>query len=262
MIKELKNKWNELYFGIIIFLFIAGYTFFFTSSYWMPQSSDAKAFTHLGEAQEWEAREVSVIRWDYSEEQELMEVELDITNKAYDGINKYKYSAITKSGEQLEVKAVVEEDNWVILHLSNVPERFREISLRMDMDDYSDDTLKLYTNVNKVSKVSKIEEKSVQEYKLLKLENQKKLCEKEIKALEKKISDSNNKVKNIESEIERLEGLKAYQTSKEQENTDYAINEANSQIEIEKGLVEDYGSQIQEFREKIKILDEEIANVK
>ena len=107
-----------------------------------------------------------------------------------------------------------------------------------------------------------IEEKSVQEYKLLKLENQKKLCEKEIKSLEKKISKSNEKVKNIESEILRLQGLKNYQTAKEQENTDYSINEANSQIEIEKGLVEDYGSQIQEFREKIKILDEEIANVK
>ena len=76
------------FFYIFIFFFIGGYALFFSSRGWMSTQSLAKKQTELHKEVEWENRKVRIIRWEYSEEQHLMEVELDITNTKYDGLQR------------------------------------------------------------------------------------------------------------------------------------------------------------------------------
>ena len=73
--------------------FIRGYLLFFTSRYWMQTSGGAKRLSPLNQEIDWNDRKVRLLRWEYSPDQKLMEVELAITNTAFDGMDKYQYSA-------------------------------------------------------------------------------------------------------------------------------------------------------------------------
>ena len=81
----------------------------------MPASADASYLTNIGEENKWEDRYITINRWQYSENQHLMEVDLTVDNKSYDGINKYKYSAVDLMGNVLKCEAKIEEDNWIVL---------------------------------------------------------------------------------------------------------------------------------------------------
>lgn len=79
-----KNK-ESLSFIIIIFLLTGGYLFFFTSTLWMPPSADASYLTPVGKEVIWDDRTITINRWQYSKEQQEMEVEIMVDNKSYDG---------------------------------------------------------------------------------------------------------------------------------------------------------------------------------
>ena len=143
----MKRNKDAIRFFIIIFFFVGGYVFFFSSTYWMPTSADASYLTKIGVTNSWEDREVTINRWQYSETQQLMEIDLDVANKSYDGINKYKFSAMDLKGNKLKCDVMIEEDDWIILRISGIPKRWSDVSLRMEMPDGTGDRLKLYTNV-------------------------------------------------------------------------------------------------------------------
>lgn len=99
------------FFYIFIFFFIGGYALFFSSRGWMSTQSLAKKQTELHKEVEWENRKVRIIRWEYSEEQHLMEVELDITNtKCFFVGNHAKRLYVTESViEIMSVMSLLEE---------------------------------------------------------------------------------------------------------------------------------------------------------
>ena len=88
---------------IFLAVFLAGYVFFLSSNLWMPVSGNAERLTPIGQTSEYEGRRVTLISWTYGTSQEEMEVEIDVVNRRFDGIDTYAFSAV-------EQKALSEDE--------------------------------------------------------------------------------------------------------------------------------------------------------
>lgn len=254
------QKKGNLHFFLILFVFIGGYLFFFTSNSWMPAGSSADALTIPGQENEWNGRTVSVIRWDYCETSGTMEVELGIRNTSYDGQNTYKYSALEKQGRNLPVKVVLEEADWVILQITDLPGRWSEISLRMDMkeDVESMGLLKLYTNVNDVNQVNKIEKKDRAGYLKARFETQIATYQSTIESLQGEIKNLENEKQEINREIARLQEGRQYQTLEQQRATDQAVAEAESKYKSAETEIVKKQTEITEMNERISLTQKQM----
>lgn len=130
----LRKNQESFSFIIVIFLLLGGYLFFFTSTLWMPPSADASYLTKVGTEVAWDDRTVIINRWDYSEKQNEMEVEITVNNKSYDGNNKYSFSAVELRGTMLKTEVKVSDEDWIVVKIKELPNRWSDISLRMDVN--------------------------------------------------------------------------------------------------------------------------------
>lgn len=256
----LRNK-DSIYFVIIIFLFIAGYSFFFTSRLWMPPGSDVRYFTNLNEEVNWGSRTVKIIRWDYCNKSKIMEVELDVANKEYDGKNVYDFEALEYGGEELSVKKIVEEADWIVLQISGLPKRWSEVSLRMFVEGTNEDRLKLYTNVKNVNKVEKIAEKDINGYRVGRFEKEVLNYQNEINDKNKQIESLTTEIENIQAEMARLEDGKTYQTELQIEATNEKISEANIKMISNQEKIVELQEEIAEINKRIEMVKLQINEV-
>lgn len=247
------QKKGNLNFILILFFFVGGYVFFFTSNSWMPAGSSANALTPPGQENEWNGRTVSVIRWDYCEDSGTMEVELGIRNASYDGQNTYAYSALEKRGENLEINVVLEEAEWVIIQIMDVPKRWSEVLLRLDMKDDAESMgfLKLYTNVNDVNHVERIEKKDRDGYLKERFETQIRTYQDMIGSLQEEIQKLEEEKQQIQLEITRLQESRQYQTAEQQTATDRAVTEAESKYRGAEEEIAQKQAEITEINERI-----------
>ncbi len=262
--QQIRNDKGKLYFLSVIFFFMAGYLFFFTSNYWMPVKSSATAYTALGREQSWNGKGITIIRWDYSERDRAMEVEIDIRNLAYDGQNQYQFKAQSRGGKQITVTTVIKDADWIILHLNDIPERWSEILLWMDQKEYSDQTagaLKLFTNINDVNRVDRIETKDWTGYRKQRFENQIVLYQDQIAGYQQEIAGSRNEIREIEAEITRLSGTKKYQTMDEQAQTDQSIETARKEIAKKEQEILDSQDEINQLTEKVILIQKQMEEV-
>lgn len=254
---------GNIQFIVPVTIILFGYIFFFTSNYWMPIGSNVSYFTKPGYKQEWNNREITLIRWDYCEQDQSMEIELDIQNNSFDGINKYIVSATDMNEGYIDIAKVVEEPDWIIVKLSNVPKRWSEISLRLMMNEEDEDPCKVYTNIKKVKHVKTLGQKDITGYRInrfnLEIEN----YQNEIKNIEEEKDKINKSTQNITEEINRLLEQEKFQTDQQKEETDSVINNARSQInsnnETIQGLevkIAEINRRIEKTKEKIKELND------
>lgn len=257
------KKPKYLLFILFFFFFIGGYLFFFTSMYWMPDNGTAKRLTKLHEVIEWNQRDLSLLRWEYSEEQQLMEVELEIINKEFDPDNEYEFSAIESSGQRMKVDVVLKEPDWIILQIKDIPKRFREISLHMEMEhDENKGVVRFYTNRNDVKRVSDIYEKTRKEYQVARLKETVNGYQLSIESLEDTIVEKQQSMDEITREIQRLEEKKAYQTEEELEQTELLIQDAQYDIATANDEIEQRVGEIEEYKARIEKVKEQIEEVK
>ena len=264
MASERKKRNRNIFFSIVLFLFIGGYTVFFTSRFWLRIPVQSGNATKIGTTVDWNDREVKLIRWEYSKQQNEMEVELDITNKRYDGINRYKFSAVDLNGNPLYVDKIIEEDDWIVLQIKDLPSRWSDISLRMDMPKESEDTtLKLYSSLQDVKKVGKIEKRSRTEYKVLRCDSQIADYNKKIQKAEQKQGKLNRENLRIDDKIAELKEKETYQTDEEKENTEQLISDAESQKQMNTDEMEELKNKVTEYQQRVSNIEkqkEKIAN--
>ena len=253
-----KRKGNFALFGLLTIL-IAGYMFFFSSTVWMPTNLSAQLQTPLNENVQWGDRTLQLIRWDYCEAEQIMEVEINIENNSYDGKNHYRYSAVDRSNEQLTVDTIIEDSNWIILRINNVKEEFGEVSLRLDMPENTDNTLKLYTNVNAVNRVAELKKRDRRGYQRLSLKRKAEAYEKEIQSLEKKKQLLAEKNERMRDEVIRLQNDLFYQTEEQREEQENKINDINSGINTNLDDIQSYEKQIEEKRERIELIEKQMS---
>lgn len=268
MIRKLKKQISgisgKMYFYFLIAFFVLGYIFFFSSNRWMPVTSSANAYTPLGQEIVWNGKKVSVIRWDYCENSRKMEVELDIRNTAFDGQNTYDFSVVVRGGGEATVDPVIEEADWIIVQINDVPERWSEILLSVDQENYNDTTsgvLKLFTNVNDVNRVNRIKKKDWNGYRRNRFETQIVSYQQQIKVNMKEIEKLQKEKQHIFTEITRLSNAKKYQTQEEQEETDQSITDAQKEAAGKDASVMQLQEENEELKEKIDLQQKQMEEV-
>lgn len=251
-----KNK-ESIRFFIIIFFFVGGYAFFFSSTYWMPASVDASYLTRLGTENTWNDRQITINRWDYSEEQSLMEVELSVENKSYDGKNTYDFSAVDLRGKRLIIKTQVADPDWIVLQIKEIPDKWSDISLRMEISGDNQERLKLYTNINDVNKVKSIEDLDRTGYLRKRFDSEITNYEKEAGKKKSEIENLNQEIIEIKKEIDRVTEAKMYQTDKQKQESDTLIADAQSTISTKEKQINTLNSEIEEIHQRIKMKEKQ-----
>lgn len=262
--KDLANRkgTKNLFFVLFFFFFIGGYLLFFTSRYWMQTSGGAKRLSPLNQEIDWNDRKVRLLRWEYSPDQKLMEVELAITNTAFDGMDKYQYSAWESRKGELNVKPVLEDSDWAVVQIRDVPERFGEISFRMEMpEDENAGMIRMYTNINDVEYTDRIDTKDKKGYQKQRFQTEITAYETEIEDLKKEIRKSEKQIGTITKEIEDMEAKKEYQTDEQKENTDKLISEALEKIDTLKETIAGTYADIEEQEERITNIKQQLEKL-
>ena len=142
-----KRKYLAVAIGIMV-----GYIVFLTSRIWFPGQSDASDYTQLGSQVMVGDTDISVllVYWAYAPNQAAMSVELDV--QAEVGIN-LDFLAVDKEMDQLPVICMLQESGTVVLKISDIPEDFGAISLRVVEGK---EQARLYTNLKQVDQVEKL----------------------------------------------------------------------------------------------------------
>lgn len=139
-----KRKYLTVAIGIMV-----GYIVFLTSRIWFPGQSDASDYTQLGSqimVGDTDSS-VSLVYWAYAPKQAAMSVELDVQVGMGTDLN---FQAVDKAMDQLPVTCMMQESGTVILKISDIPEDFGAISLRV-LD--GKEQARLYTNLKQVDQV-------------------------------------------------------------------------------------------------------------
>lgn len=257
-------------FLVALSLFIlGGYAVFFTSGFWLPYNGNY-SFTAPGSRLEFaDHRTVTLGRWDYSPEQNLMEVELEIDNPNFDGLDKYVCDVVirTGSGEQTgTVKTVIAQDDFFVLHILNVPKNFTELSMRIRVNSETvSGTAKLFSNKDDIRQVEHLHEKTKSEYlkdRVLALTDE---YQSQIGLLRKTNEELGAKIQNIKSKNAQLEQDKKYLTERDIQKTNARIADNESQIKalqeqiiVNESAVTEYQLKIQKAKEKAEDIAAEI----
>ena len=268
------KKASRFFFGrsfrntfLITFLLVilGGYAVFFTSSFWLPYSGNY-SFTPLGSAVEFaNHRTLTLSRWDYSPQQNLMEVELEIDNPNFDGLDQYLCDVVirTGSGEQKgRVKTMVAQDDFFVLHLTNIPKNFTELSLRVQVNSETvTGTAKIFSNKDEIRQVSSLTAKTKSEYlkdRVLALTEE---YQQQIQILQKTNEELSAKIENIQKKNAQLEADKKYLTDQDIEKTNQRIASNESQIESAREQILGNESAISEYQLKIQKAKEKAQDI-
>lgn len=249
--QRLQRNRNLFYVGFIIF-FIAGYLLFFTSKTWYWIDGKLVNATPFNTSFTIEGREIVLTRWDYSPKQNLMELELNISNNSTDGIEKYTYSAMERRKGHLKIKEMVTDSNFVILKILNVPKNWKEISLHMQIS--KDTVFKLYTNKNQITVTNSIPDLSKKEYISKSIENNISYYEEKIQQKNKNIRKMKEKIKFAKKHIQQYKIDQVYQTEEERKTTDNKINTMASEINNFNTNIETDLNDIKEYQNRIENL--------
>lgn len=240
LFKGFKRKSNNILIALFICVLLGGYAIFFASPYYMLDVGNAKA-TPLNEINKLEnTRDIQLLSWTYSADQKIMEVELQINNTSFDGRDTYDFVALFRpSNKDVEIVKVIEETNYVVVQLKNVPKKWKQISLRIFVSDNYNSPLRLYSNIEDIEKVSEIKVLSRVDYHVRRIQRNIHTIDTELKGLTEEVQHLQEKITNIKKQNLKLEGDKKYQTMGEIEGTNAQILEndkiiQNTQKEIKK----------------------------
>jgi|GEM_PF-743796 len=260
--EKLKKSSNRFLVRFLI-IFIVGYSLFFTSRFWLPKTYEGVSVTPIGTTISANERNITIDSWQYSKDQEMMEVILEIENLSIDGIKEYKYQAFDKDKEY-KVEKVRGGDGFYVLRIYKVKSSWTELALRIDIraDDKSKngdfEKIKIYTNDKIVNKVSKLPLKTLKEYKEESYTQQIKTLEKRMAKNRRKKGKYEDSIKTANEKIKELEGKAKYQTKKEQTETAENIGTINQEKKNLEEKVTELEGEYKELQEKIKFIRESL----
>lgn len=248
LFRKLKRKKDNILILLFMCILLGGYAIFFASPYYMLDVSSAKV-TPLNEINKLEnTREVQLLSWIYSVDQKTMEIELQINNTSFDGRDTYDFVALFRpSNQDVEIVKVIEETNYVVVQLKNVPKKWKQISLRIFVSDNPNNQLRLYSNIEDIEKVDHIEVLSRIDYHLRRIQRNIQTLDIELKKLSEDIQLLQEKIINIKKANIKLEDDKKYQTIEEIERT-------NAQILENEKIIQDTQKEIKKFEEQQQAL--------
>ncbi|XVG95669.1 hypothetical protein ACGCUP_00060 [Eubacteriales bacterium KG125] len=243
---------------IFIVIFILGYGFFFTSNYFFPKIYRNIDVINVGKIIDLEEYIFTLNAWDYSRDDNEFEIIFNVQNLTLEENPKFHFTV--KAGDKVFMNKIHKnyDNKLLVVRVYDIPKRWTEVKISITAGDK---TLQTGMNDKIVNKVKKIKNRNEKEYKVYAskstitgLKNNIKVKEKELKSLEKKTRKAYKK-------LEELDGGKTSLTKKEQEvlannKSKIAAEVGKMKAEMDSRIVE-----IEENKERIKMLNEEIKNL-
>lgn len=257
--KKAKHKASMTILGFVIFI-ILGYTIFFTSNIWYPESGDLVKPSEYNVIRNWNDREVTLLSWEYSKYQKEMELLLTIKNQSFDGINEYDVTAVERNKGALDTSIFLQEKDLYVVRISNVPEGWSQVSFRLCMDGA--DPLKLYTNKNAVTMTDDIQDLTYYGYMTERQEVLIAGYEDKISEWNTAIAEEQKTIDNCNADINEWTAAEEYQTDYEKAETEQLIAKAKSQISMSETNIKNYQDNIAEYEERIKNAQAQINQYK
>lgn len=250
-------------------IIVLGYTFFFTSKFFFHEEKSL-FYTDL-QTEQALSNEVSLTlqKWIYSAKENSMMVMFTAENESLQEVelnwatferhtNHFINIETGSIQSELETEIIYPFENIIVVNITDVPEKFEEISLSLQLksenDDISNSIVQFYTNRNYVESVEKIGTYTDIDYRIEYLNIQKTNKETSVKELSDEnqslISDNIDYKKSMENMIENQK----FETVAEIEETDSKIKAYQQQIDSNEDVIN---------KNKYKILDlqSEIADI-
>lgn len=267
-IQQIMKILKKNFLKVFLIFFFMGYMIFLTSYEWYPTKADLVQPTALLKETSWNNRKVTILSWDYSESQKMMEIKLDISSSALDDISTYNFKVMERNDGYQKVEKVVEQDDYVVLRITDLKKNWSEISLKMSLPDgvdlqerkLSDTELKMYTNSQDVNKVNFITDKSDQEYIIERLNDRIQEYATQIDNLQQEIESYNQTIQGIENNISGMQEKEKYQTDEQIKDTEKIIASAKSDINSLQSEITSDNNKIIEYNKRITKAQEEMSS--
>lgn len=247
------NRNNSILLFIIIF--ITGYGMFFTSKGWLDLNNQPKKYTELNSTVNIDKRELKLVKWTYCEATQTMEIEVDVNNTNYDGINDFYFTANDRKGNMYKVNTIIVSPTLAVVQIENM-KKLNEVRLTMQVnygDRKSTDMAKFYTNIDQVEKVDKIITYStMDEYYIARLDRYITDYNKQIQDLQNKIADENKKLDSYNAILTDLNKQKNYVAADELTKVNKQIADTNTGISECNLNIATYNNSIKDTKNKIQ----------
>lgn len=241
------------------------YFVMFTSAMWLP--SDGGDYQQIAINQsiinEEHKRTLTLVRWDYSEEQKQMQIQFRIENFNYDGKNEYNFSAIDKNNGKLKTVSVYQDMEILVIDIKDVPKKWSTISLRIGFAEEDPDQkniFKIYGNSQNINEVNAIEEGNKNSYYILDTECQITEIEKQIEDEKYSITKHQDRISEITKTMSiKTENLE-YMTEKEKKEAIAEISSMENEIKASQDSIKGSEDRISEYQDRIAKLEEKIKS--
>ena len=258
-ILELHNKFRQKYnFALMIYIiiFVAGYTFFFSSNIWMEKNTSQIITTRINSVQRWNSNALTLLEWEFSEQTNEMEIVFSLDNTGIYDVN-YQYSAVYMSSpKKYPVETVLAQENLVVLHVKDVPRKWGAI--RIDVSDGSGKGA-IFASEDSVEYVDTIELKTFEEYMIVQLESSIDYYNGKIQNNYNTIDNCNTAIINYYERIQNILASTEYQTAQQNEQSQKSITTILQKISSNENTIknagaanEEYALRINNIRKKMK----------
>lgn len=253
--QNLRYRLLLIFFGLFLFVM-------FTSKLWMPTEASPGLTTAIDSSVSLGDRQFFLRSWTYSPSQARMEVEIDIVNQAFDGIDAYTYEAVTKEGNVLEAKAVASDASMAVIEIDDLPDTFTNVLLRIYVAGTTGEYARLYSSFTDVERVDSIEPLGLKDYYLRRNENRLTQYDASIKDLENANADLLSKIDNAQLTISELETRKSMQVPEDAAVTQKRIDEIQRNIATWQSTIAGNNKEIEKYNGLISQVEITISQLK
>lgn len=252
--RKIKITSNKFLYGFIT-IFLVGYTFFFTSSFWLPKSYTGVSVTPIGTSIKANDRVITVDRWVYSPNDRLMEIIVEIENNSIDGLTEYAWQLRDKNG-LIKTEVVAQDDTFFVIHGKSIKKGWAEVSLTLSVNSEEETSFSpvvIYMNDKVAPIVSFIEEKSMSGYRVLAYESKIESFQKSIDEKKESINAKEDEIEEIHKRTDELVKRLEHQTEQEKDETSSLITSLSQREQSLLSEINKIKEEITEIEEKIEI---------
>lgn len=256
-----KNK-SHAFAKKVFICFITTYALFFSSNIWLPVTSadDFPSFytpENLGRNQQ-----ITLIRYDYCEEQGVAEIELDIEQTTYEKGDLY-LTAYLDEETVLPISYPVDEPDNKVIRITGITEPSHKITFEclFERSEEDADTLYFVYKPQNVTQVTSLAEKTENEYKIQRCHINIDRYNQDLDGLKENIDEQKAVITDIDETNAELEEMRTIQTAEEQESSAKRIEDNLTARETANENIKDYEQQIIEINQKITEENQKITKL-
>lgn len=250
-----KRKESNVSLKIFCMVFLIGYIFFFSSNMFFPKVYKNIDTVNIGKIIDMDEYILTLDTWDYSKEDKEFEIIFSVQNLSLKENPNYIFSF--RADEKVYITSIKKNINGdlLIVSIKNIPRNFTEGILTITVGDKS-----TYIGMNDkiMNKVDTIKTRKDSDYIYYSKKCKVKGLEEYIKREEVKVKKYDKNINYAMGKLENLNKVKDSQTEKEREITENNISRLASEVEREKGKLDESMINIDEAKKRIKNIKKEI----